>query len=301
MAGLRLPPVPIHCCSRILYRNLYNHPNTDMTNMSLSDLFFELSNETRVDILELLAAEPQRLTDLSNNLSLPAQEISRQLNRLDKMKMVIKDPEGQYHTTPYSRHLLSLIPSYDFLYRHQDYFTTHTLSTLPEMFVSRIGELRACSYEHDIMTVLHRLENTLRDAEEYIHIMLDQMVSHTLPILEEKVKAGLEFHFLTTKELNPPTGVWRRFNVKPSELDNPMRLDTRFLDDVVLGLIITEREVGLITFKTVEEEIDYTGFNSDDETCQRWASDVFSYYWEKATEDWPRELLERIMKDTEKK
>lgn len=52
------------------------------------------------------------------------------------------------------------------------------------------------------MTVLHRLKMTLGEAEDYTHIMLDQMVSHTMPILEDKVKKGIEFHFLTTKKLS---------------------------------------------------------------------------------------------------
>jgi predicted transcriptional regulator len=264
--------------------------------MSLSDLFFELSNDTRIDILHQLKSAPQRLTDLSKHLDLPAQEISRQLNRLDKMSMVYRDSDGLYHVTPYSEQLLSLIPGYDFLYKNRDYFTSHTLAELPSSFTSRVGELSQCSYEHDIMTVLHRLEGTLLGAEEYIHIMLDQMVSHTMPILEKKVKSGIEFHFLTTTSLNPPPGVWRRFNVKPTELENPQVLDTRFMDTVPMGLIITEQEVGLISFKTIENEIDYTGFYGSYDDCHNWASDVFDHYWGTATDVWPKELIEKAMK-----
>ena len=61
---------------------------------SLYELFFELSNETRIIILNQLDAEPMRLTEISKNLDLPAQEISRQLSRLDKMSLVRRDPEG---------------------------------------------------------------------------------------------------------------------------------------------------------------------------------------------------------------
>lgn len=265
--------------------------------MSLSDLFFELSNDTRIDILSQLHSEPQRLTDLSKNLDLPAQEISRQLSRLDKMNMVARDPDGQYHATPFSDHLLALVPGYEFLYANRAYFTTHTMAELPTQFTSRVGELNQCSYEHDIMTVLHKLEGTLREAEEYIHIMLDQMVSHTLPILEEKVKAGVEFHFLTTKDITPPPGVWKRFNVHHSDLSDPQLLDTRFMDSVQLGLIITEKETGLITFKNIDNEIDYTGFMGTDESSHRWACDVFKYYWATASEKWPERLLEMVMHD----
>ena len=265
--------------------------------MSLSDLFFELSNDTRIDILRQLHTEPQRLTDLSKNLDLPAQEISRQLSRLDKMKMVSKDPEGLYHATPFSNQLLSLLPSYEFLYNHRTYFVTHTMTELPAQFTNRIGELNQCSYEHDIMTVLHNLEGALRSAEEYIHIMSDQMVSHTLPILEEKVRAGVEFHFLTIDDLTPPPGIWKRFHIQQSDLTNPQLLDTRFMDTVPLDLIITEKETGLITFKNLDNEIDYTGFTGTDEGSHKWACDVFDYYWATASDKWPERLIEMAMRD----
>ncbi len=265
--------------------------------MSLSDLFFELSNDTRIDILKQLHMEPQRLTDLSNNLDLPAQEISRQLSRLDKMSLTARDPDGLYHATPFSDHLISLVPGYEFLYKHRTYFTTHTMKELPTQFTSRVGELSQCSYKHDIMTVLHMLEGTLREAEEYIHIMLDQMVSHTLPILEEKVRDGVEFHFLTIKDITPPPGVWKRFNVKYTDLSDPQLLDTRFMDAIPLGLILTEKETGLITFKNLGDEIDYTGFTGKDEDSHSWASDVFDYYWATASDKWPEKLIEMAMRD----
>ena len=267
--------------------------------MSLSDLFFELSNETRVDILKLVNSEPQRLTDISKQLDLPAQEVSRQLNRLDKMSMVYKDSDGLIHDTPYSEQILAMLPSYQFLFSNRDYFMSHTLNTLPNMYSARIGELSGCSYEHDVMTVLHRLETTLREAETYIHIMLDQMVSHTLPILEEKVKTGVEFHFLTTEKINPPPGVWRRFHVNVSDLDTPQQLDTRFMKDIPMGLVITEKEVGLICFKTEDNQLDYTGFYGSDQSSHLWAKDVFQYYWATASDKWPEKLLEKVEKDLE--
>jgi len=171
------------------------------------------------------------------------------------------------------------------------------MTELPAQFTNRIGELSQCSYEHDIMTMLHKLESTLRNAEEYIHIMLDQMVSHTLPILEEKVKAGVEFHFLTINDLTPPPGIWKRFNVQQTGLTNPQLLDTRFMDTVPLGLILTEKEAGLITFKNLDNEIDYTGLIGTDESSHRWASDIFEYYWATASDKWPEKLIEMAMRD----
>jgi len=62
-------------------------------------------------------------------------------------------------------------------------------------------------------------------------------------------------------------------------------------------LILTEKEGGLISFKTIEDEIDYRGFNSRDKNTLNWAHDVFNYYWENALDVWPKELIDKAMKD----
>ena len=82
-----------------------------------------------------------------------------------------------------------------------------------------------------------------------------------------------------------------------SELDTPQQLDTRFIEDVPMGLVYTEKEVGLISFKTEENELDYTGFYGGDQASHRWAKDVFQHYWATALDKWPEELLTRVMKD----
>lgn len=262
--------------------------------MSLSDLFFELSNDTRIDILGQLASEPMRLTSISKALELPAQEISRQLSRLDKNGLTRKDPDGFFHLTPYAKHLMDLMPGYRFLFNHREYFINHSMEEVPPMYKARVGEMEEAQLEMDIMVILHSIENLFNEAEEYIHVMLDQMVSHTLPILEEKVKNGVQFYFLTTKTLNPPPGVWKRFNVKPEELEEPRLLDTRFLDSIPLGLIYTEKEVGLISFKTAEGVIDYKGFQK---AGHRWVDDMFNYYWAQGLEQWPDELINKMLSE----
>ncbi|TFH14520.1 hypothetical protein E4H04_10095 [Candidatus Bathyarchaeota archaeon] len=260
--------------------------------MSLPDLFFELSNDTRIDILGLLEVEPMRLTAISKAIGSPAQEVSRQLGRLDKNGLTRKDSEGYFSLTPYARHILELLPGFSFLYNYRDYFSNHSMDGVPTMFTARIGELKDAHLETDIMVVLHHIENMFNEAEEYIHVMLDQMVSHTLPILEEKVKKGVQFFFLTSKDLDPPPGVWKRFNVSTEEAVDPMLLDTRFLDDVPLGLIYTEKEVGLISFKTTEDSIDYIGFQN---AGHKWVDELFSYYWVQGSEQWPEELINKML------
>ena len=44
----------------------------------LSDFFFELSNQDRLDIMKLIDKRPLKLSHISKELDLPMQEISRQ-------------------------------------------------------------------------------------------------------------------------------------------------------------------------------------------------------------------------------
>ena len=118
------------------------------------DLFFELSNEDRLRILTTLQNEPLKLTQLSNKLDLPNQEVSRHLARLVTLDLCYRDGEGSYRLTPYAEHAIKLTSGYEFISKNRTYFKTHTAMGLPIQFQLRIGELIKCMPISDVMTNL---------------------------------------------------------------------------------------------------------------------------------------------------
>ncbi len=98
------------------------------------DLLFELSNEDRLHILTTLQSKSLKLTELSTEVTLPNQEVSRQLARLSALDLCFRDGKGLYNLTPYAEQVLKLIPGFEFLSKHRSYFRTHTAGGLPLSF-----------------------------------------------------------------------------------------------------------------------------------------------------------------------
>jgi predicted transcriptional regulator len=103
-----------------------------------------------------------KLSHISKRLDMTVTEASRHLQRLSEAKLVEKDVEGLYKLTPFGELTLSLLPSFDFISKHRDYFTTHTISHLPHEFINRIGDLLNCTFTDDVMVAFHSVETSFR-------------------------------------------------------------------------------------------------------------------------------------------
>jgi len=65
----------------------------------LCDLLFELSNEDRLNIMNLLMDEPLILSHISKRLGFSVQETSRNISRLTDTGLITRDAEGLYNVT----------------------------------------------------------------------------------------------------------------------------------------------------------------------------------------------------------
>ena len=104
-------------------------------------VFFELAGDLRIYMLMKLSIKPYRLSQLATDLNATMQESHRNINRLIDSKLVKKTGEGELLLTPYGEIIVSLIPNFNFPFKHKDYFQEHTLSNLPLKFIQRIGSL----------------------------------------------------------------------------------------------------------------------------------------------------------------
>ena len=60
----------------------------------LCDFYFELSNEDRLRILNLLTEKPMKLTNLAKSLDISNQECSRHLQRLTEADIIERTQKG---------------------------------------------------------------------------------------------------------------------------------------------------------------------------------------------------------------
>jgi predicted transcriptional regulator len=85
-----------------------------------------------------------RLSQLAEELNATMQETHRNISRLVSSNLVTKGLEGDLILTPYGESIVSLIPSYAFMFRNREYFNDHSFGDLPLKFILRIGSLAEC-------------------------------------------------------------------------------------------------------------------------------------------------------------
>ncbi|MEJ2242701.1 MAG: hypothetical protein P8Y18_11265 [Candidatus Bathyarchaeota archaeon] len=260
---------------------------------NLNRLFFELSSSDRLDILFLLKKTPLRLSHISSKLNFTVQETSRNITRLNKTKLIIKDVDGLFHLTPYGEEVLNLLSGYSFLFKNCKYFGTHTLVELPKIFRASLGLLNECELIRDVMAAFHNVEKMINNAEEFVWILTDQVLASTIPYLTKALERGVEFRLLMPTDYLPSIDVRDLVNNPIFEKASRNRkLENRFLDAVDIFLCLSENELGAMAFPQLKGGFDYTGFRAKNEPAMEWSKTVFTYYWEKAKKYVPEQLRE---------
>ena len=246
----------------------------------LSEYFFELSNEERLRILQVLSREPSTLTRLSEKLDIRNQQCSRHLTRLSSNGFVTKDMEGNYVLTPFGDLALAQISGPLFSVKYRDYFKDHMVTVLPVEFLMRIGELGEMKYVDDVMVVFRNIENMFKNADEETFRITDR---YMMIIVKESLAAtqrGVRLKIITPKDMEYPPDVEQL-----STFEEPWRKrlhETKEVDKVNVFLAMSEKEVAALAFPTLDGKFDYKGFRSEDPSSIRWCRDLFDYYWAKS-------------------
>ena len=246
----------------------------------LSEYFFELSNEERLRILQILSIKPSTLTRLSAELEIRNQQCSRHLTRLSSHGFVTKNQEGNYILTPFGELALAQLGGPIFSVKHRDYFMNHLVSVLPDEFLMRIGELVEMTYIDDVMVVFRNIENMFKEAEKETLRITDR---YMMIIVKESLAAtqrGVSLKIITPKEMEYPPDVEQL-----STFEEPWRErlhETREVDQVKVFLAMSEKEVAALAFPTLDGKFDYRGFRSEDPGSIGWCRDLFDYYWSMA-------------------
>lgn len=244
-------------------------------------LLFELSSSERINIMLEIQKQRLKLSHISKKLDMTVTETSRHLQRLSEAKLVEKEVEGSYKLTQFGELTLSLLPGFDFISKHRDYFTTHTISHLPHEFMSRIGDLVNCTFEDDVMVAFHGVENMIQEAQEYVWILSNQILISTIPFLEKAIKRGVEFRLILPEDVIPPP------SFQPPPVITKV-IKRKVLKRVDVAIAMSEKEARGVTFPTTDGRIDYMGFGSTDESSHKWCRDLFLYYWERAKPGKPK-------------
>jgi predicted transcriptional regulator len=263
----------------------------------LGDIYFELSNEDRLEILDRLRENPMNVTRLARELEITTQECSRHTARLSEALLVARNNEGAYTLTPYGCLSLKLIAGQRFISEHRDYFNAHTLERLPPELISRIGELQGSKPADNVMVVFGIVENIMRDAEEHLCMIHDQYLPSILPLCVSALKRGVSLRSVELKAKPPGRSL---DSIRPDyitledekyfiRLWHEGKIDSLFSEEVHVFLYINEKEA-LIAFPLAEGGFDYLSFSSEDPAFHKYCTDVFEFYYERADPPGPERI-----------
>jgi predicted transcriptional regulator len=248
------------------------------------DLMFEVSNEDRVNILRELRLERSTYSDLSRKLDITTQEVSRHLSRLTENGLTTRRTDGLLMLTPYGELVLRQLNALEFTSKHREYFLGHVLCGLPDRFVSRMGELRGCTLNLDVMVSIHRVQKILQEAEEYVWNLNLPYIASAFPHVRNIFERGLEGRFLHGDELQLPDEMRdERERVFSDDEVRSLKATGLYKERLVeAGLIIymSEKELALLCLPEADGRFDYMGFTSNDHDALVWCRDVFLHHWE---------------------
>jgi predicted transcriptional regulator len=261
--------------------NYHNHME------SLSALLFELSNEDRLQILLTLNESPLKLSNLAQTLNFTVQETSRNVSRLNSKHLLQRERNGVFTLTPYGEQALLLLPGFEFLAHHPEYFTTHTLSRLPHAFVSRIGDLVQCTPIDDVMLAFHEAELMMQQSQEFLWLISDQHLVSSTPHLTHALQRGVRIRIILPIDLEYPPGYYELETAKELEQITPAAIRSglykeRRVESVDTCMGIAENTSGRIFFPTLKGDFDYKGFTVTDDDAHTYCKDLFTYYWDQA-------------------
>jgi len=236
----------------------------------LGALFFELSSDERMEILNNLSKEGLKLSHIAQRQNMTVPEASRHLQRLSDAKLVSRDVENLYKITSYGKLILSLLPALGFVSENREYLLEHDTSHLPYKLISRIGELSLGSLNMDALACIAYAERALKQAEEYSWSLTDQVIASSSTIIEEKIKAGMKIRAILPENLVGPLGY-----------NPPHGVERRTLPKIDVRVMVTEMEA-MLGLPFLNGQMDYAQIISKDPKFCEWCRDLYSFYWEKA-------------------
>jgi len=262
----------------------------------LCALYFELSNEERLRIMQTLDDGPLNFTGISGKLGLNSQQCSRHLNRMLEADLIAKNPDGLYHLSSFGRLMLKLTQSIEFVSRHRDYFVSHDINRLPRELAVRIGDLAGSRFISNVMVSISEFESIAEEAEDHLWVIINKRTRSVRPFIAQAINRGIGLRSISPTSYVPDLDVKREINEEDElaiiRAEGEGRAVVSDTDRFDVYMWVSEK-TALICFPLADGSFDYTGFISKNERAIRFCEDLFEHYWKQVKILSRREVVER--------
>ena len=241
------------------------------------DLLFEISNDIRHSILQLVNQKPERMTQIAKKLELTSPEVSRHLTRLSDKHLLEKNSDNLYSVTTFGEYLLTSLIDLEFMTKNINYFTNHTAGKIPIKYQKRLSEISEFKHEKNFMNFIQHIDQVINKTSKYLWFLIDQFPQFAETSINTALERGIQTRIILPidKEL-PHENKYTTYQFKQNNQNPVLELRKHPKNDIYVIL----SDAGTILAFPTTDGIDYTGFLSDKEN--KWAKELFLHYWDPA-------------------
>jgi len=242
--------------------------------------FLEVASEQRLKIIQLINEEEFRLSELAKKLDSTTPEVHRNLQRLEKSGFIIKNSNGHFVLTTLGQTILSIIPNLTFIIKNKKYFLKHPIDSLPQKFISRIGDLSNCKLHSSYVNVFDYWKNIYANSQEYIYNILYEVpyFDEFVTPIHDKLSQGIKVKSIFYEKAmvsGSRSDIIKKFK-KYIDNGDIQRMMTK---NVNAAVILNEKQSSLI-FPDIDGKVDVGyAFTSEDPQFHQWCFDYFNYSW----------------------
>ncbi len=253
----------------------------DKNKIDLSELLFELSNEHRLKILNILSYHNQNLKGFSKFMSIPKPEIYRNLKRLISAGIIYKGNKNEYSLTTSGKIIMTQLQNFLFLENYSYILESHDLNFIPIQFQASIGELKNIKIVEGTIEGFNLTVERFGKTHTYEHIMTKEIFTSFIEPIKKMIDHGVEIRLLLQKNAKKEF-----FDVLESiEYKKSGKIRARFVDTVEMAILVDENS-GEFNIPFSNGDIDYsTTFYAERENEINWVNSLFKYYWDHKTGD----------------
>ena len=243
--------------------------------------FLELASEQRLSIIQKLLVKKSKLSVLAKELDATAPEVFRNLERLEKAGMIMKDV-GNYYNLSTCGHIIcaSLIPSLGFISQNKKYFKDHDFGEIPQKFIQRIGALASGEFVSSYTKVIERWREIFENSNEYVSGIIVEEPLEIIEPLVKKAKNGIKVNSIFSESAIIP----KKRNELIQKLGVPSLIkkgviERKMKKDVKVVVVLNEKEA-CVMFPTKNGEPDISKmFYGTEPLFHEWCLDYFRYWW----------------------
>ncbi len=245
-----------------------------------AEYFLEVSSEQRLKIIQLINEKEFKLSELAKKLDSTTSEVHRNLERLEKSGFIIKNSSGHFVLTSLGQMMLGLTPNLAFIINNNKYFLNHPIDSLPQKFISRLGELFDCKLVSSYVNVFEYWKKIYENSHEYIYNILydvpyfDDFVNPIHDKLSQGIKVKSIFYEKAMVS-DSRSDVVKKFK---KYIDNG-DIQRMMIKNIGAAVILNEKQSCLI-FPNIDGKLDAGyAFTSEDPLFHQWCFDYFNYSW----------------------